>query len=230
MTQVALLEPKLFDAKSTEIADFVFETVLAADNDSEDDVQCKILGIKLLVAILQSMSESGISTDSETYTQKVHDLLFEKLEDENDDVRAASATSILKMSSIAKIKVELSTSQFASIGNVVRDSSLEVRKKVTKSLYRYLSHVKLSMRFAAVLLLGVADKDVEQAQNVKKYIASIIVVFRSLLAKTPDMTLDSDSAYELYPEYMLPHLIFLLAVHPNFNEEGPTYLAFQKYV
>jgi hypothetical protein len=87
----------------------------------------------------------------------------------------------------------------------------------------------LSMKFAAVLLLGVSDPDINHAQQVKKFVSAIIPYFRAFIAKTPSLKLDSLQAYDYFPEYMLPYIIFLLAHHPDYDKEQPMFLSFQKY-
>jgi flagellar biosynthesis regulator FlaF len=121
LREIALLEPTLFDRSATTVADFVFDQVLSEEEreDEQLDIQCKTLAIKLLVATTQSLEKSGISTDSEELTQKIHSLLFDKLNNPQEEIRLESCKSILKLCSLGDKKLHLTIPQFLKVGFIV---------------------------------------------------------------------------------------------------------------
>ncbi|KAL9645249.1 hypothetical protein ABK040_002449 [Willaertia magna] len=143
-------------------------------------------------------------------------------------LRLATVKSVLKLTIAKDFKLNLTMEQFLSIAYTVLDESQEVRKGFADKLFKDLQQARLGTRFAAILLLCVGDKNSEQALRCKKYFSKLVPYYRALIARTKGLTLSSPKAFETFPEYILPYLIFLLAHYPQFDKELPHMLPFQK--
>ncbi|KAL0479762.1 hypothetical protein AKO1_000736, partial [Acrasis kona] len=136
---------------------------------------------------------------------------------------------ILQLTESQGYQLKLSMQDFIHLSHLIyRHPSLRVRRSSSRSLFEALKQMKLTIRFASILLLGVCDSNQDHAQLVKKYSCAIIQHFRALISKTTSLDLDSKMSYETYPEYMLPYVIFLIAHDSNYQNESPSFLNYQK--
>jgi sister-chromatid-cohesion protein PDS5 len=146
-------------------------------------------------------------------------------------IRLACVKSLLDLASTSGHALTFTNDRYLRISYSIRDPVLEVRKGVMHKLYSLLKTGRLGTRFLAILLLGVMDESPNNATNAKKYIMEVIPQMRREIAAANvenSPTLDSDGSYQIFPEYALPYLIYILAHHPDFSSMSPDYIQFQK--
>ncbi|KAL0486397.1 sister chromatid cohesion protein [Acrasis kona] len=244
LCELATTIPKCFEEFNIDldsIQDYLFDDLLSpTDNDVSNHK--KSTAIQLLVRIVLLRSKSGLSDTSQQQNDKVIRFLQDQIksqhfihDDDDDDeddqqlVIMACFDGILQLTESQGYQLKLSMQDFIHLSHLIyRHPSLRVRRSSSRSLFEALKQMKLTIRFASILLLGVCDSNQDHAQLVKKYSCAIIQHFRALISKTTSLDLDSKMSYETYPEYMLPYVIFLIAHDSNYQNESPSFLNYQK--
>jgi len=272
LRQVVNYETELFRNDEEEIVEFALNQVLLIDREEKSsgwsslslETESKIEALKLLVDYCIASAKEGVTTESESTSSKLVDLLFDLLqyngsikailekdeksqdkmdtteessEEKKDDkkteidraaLRLSAFKCIIKLTTSNDFKMNLTVARFLQIAFIAVDSSVEVKKNVVDLLFKHLLKTQIGTRFAAILLLFVGDKNAELALRAKKYFSKLVPFYRNLISKTKGLTLTSQKACEIYPEYILPYLIFLLSHFPTFNKEIPHLVTFQK--
>lgn len=226
--------------------------------EQSKESKAKVLCIKLLAQWMISKAKLGMSPEYDSLSERISKFLFQVLEKQGDleekihmeqetndeeersvtptidqvdfaHLRLAAAKAILKIHACPECHLSLSMQHFLTLAFVTNDPNEKVRLEFAKALQKGLCNFSLNLKFASILLLAVGDPLQENALHARNYITVVIKVYRTYLSSHKDISLTSISAPKVYPEYILPYLIYLLSKHPNLEKESPQFFAFQRY-
>lgn len=222
------------------LVDYTIACAKEGVTSESESVSSKLVGIlfDLLIykgsikAILEKDLEKSDKMDTteeeDTEEAKKKDSNEKKIEIDRAALRLIAVKSIITLTKSSDFKLKME--RFLQLAFTSLDPILEVRKGLLEKLFKELRKAQLGNAFSAILLLFVGDKNSDLAVRAKKYFSKLVPLKRALIARTKGLTLTSRSAYDIFPEYILPYLVFLLSRHPLFASEEPQFLTFQKYV
>ncbi len=208
------------------------------------DTKIKILGIKLLGAHFVAKHKEGISTTLEDVTKKIREVLFRiirekgkisiqnvELEEEEEAqhkeksidyahfllTAAKTVVGILAHPDSQNL-LNLTLGEYLQLCFVSNAESSQVRLKFAERLHKALTRQMLGMKYAAALYLCVGDSNMRNATTAKA-LASFVVFSHREIQHAKKVKLTEQMAVFVYPEYILPYLIYLCAQHPAFEEQ-----------
>ncbi|GBG74693.1 hypothetical protein CBR_g19098 [Chara braunii] len=141
-------------------------------------------------------------------------------------IRLAAAKAVVRLAK--RYDTQISSTLFRLTITTVQDSCFQVRKELSQKIHMMLHDRAIPHRFACAFALAVVDVDKEQVTEVKKYMTDFVDNCRRearlRLAQLSEKT--AGTTLKLQPEYVLVHLVHVLAHHPDFprgpDRDNPT--------
>lgn len=255
IAQIAQYAPATFAAEHQRVVTaFIMQTVLttawsaAGDADrgnrpaaesadwAEPSSTCraKVAAIKVMVRHLLGLRENHA-----TYAEPVLQLLFAVLEkdgellaaattppDDRSRLRLAAGAAVLRLARVPVYAALISQARFQLLALTIQDAIYEVRREFAVKLNRGLSTLALPLGYMSVFVMSAVDPERDNVAQAKQFMQSNIRIRRALLEHSSEA---KRNQVKLLPEYGLPHVIHLLAHHPDFGT-GPQQLReFQRY-
>ena len=218
----------------------------AATNEDEwtsspsDVCLAKVLGIKCIVRRLMGMKDIDVEELKQVAAPSFRLLLSlldnaGQLKDkvytpphDRSRLRLAAACGLLKLASLKPLRACINPPEFLSIAFTIQDSCNVVRTIFARKLNTYLTRFQLPMSYMSMFVLAAIDPVPANSKVAAKYLQDNTLRRRKMTEHTSDM--DTKYNLNMLPEYALPHVISLLAHHPDFATDSDTLSEFQQYL
>lgn len=160
------------------------------------------------------------------------DILEGKEGQEESDInrakmRLAAAIGLIKIASYKEYIKIISSKQFRTIAYTILDDYTQVRKALISNLGSGLRSMALPIKFGAILALGIGDEERDIAVSSKRVFEQWVKLLDHYRSQR-NIQLSQDDSWKFCPEYVLPHLIHLLAHYPKWEEEQNQFPTFQR--
>ncbi|EGD72156.1 hypothetical protein PTSG_00177 [Salpingoeca rosetta] len=243
---IALLEPTVFAAFDRQITvNFVVKQLLMNNEEPEieeppDDApewtdeptlecQAKVLGIKLLVRRVlgksqrPNITEKQLADAADPCIRILTAILVGMGNLQRDSItplvdrsrlRLAAGCAFLKLAQDPRLRSRIDNPLFRQLATLVQDSCVQVRKRFCAKIEHGLDAPghKLPLSYMSMLVLSAIDPEPECREQSAAFLRSIIKKRRKLAARLPQ------AMQPLHlPEYVLPHVVHLIAHHPDFS-------------
>jgi len=188
-----------------------------------DETKTKIAGMKCMVRWLIGMksNESNVCGSSLRLLQHMlhnnGDLMKTGNIPQSDmcHLRLQAACCILKIAQVRQYRDLFTPLLYLELAMMVNDSELEIRRIFINKLYCALFCFHINISFLSLFAMVSQETSKEQRERGTALYHQLVRRFREF---NKDKGVGSTSPSPLTPEYMLPHLIYLLADDPDFQQ------------
>eukprot|EP00045_Choanoeca_perplexa_P017847 m.268532 g.268532 ORF g.268532 m.268532 type:complete len:1316 (+) comp17653_c0_seq2:13-3960(+) len=251
LAQIALKAPIVFDEHSKFIiVNFAVNELLLKnenpveidDDDAEweDEIsqEClaRVYAIELLVNRLLGKLNQGVEEDQlatvakpplklmTTCLQSYGQLIDQRNISASDAsrLRLACAQGLLTLASKPAFRRMITPARFCILSTTMQDSCVEVRSAFREQLHGYLNQRLLPVSYCAMFVLSAIDPDVSCRKASLQHLRNVVVRRRKL-----STLIEKD---QNLPEYALPHLVYMLAHHEDFEDSAEALEMFSQYI
>ncbi|CAI2176405.1 15434_t:CDS:10 [Funneliformis geosporum] len=241
-SQCALYTPTIYEQESNTIANFIIKelimknhnanvvdkTVWVDDNELDDECKAKVLGIKVLVNRLLTITDAENALD---LSKPVFKLLWKLIREGGEllpdkstrpshksRLRLAAVRSVLKLARKTIYDSMIPFAEFQGLAQMIQDKCYNIRFAFASQLIKYCGKHQLTTRFLSIFFLIAHDPDVTIREMVGAFLTRYSLASRAIRDKS------------MHLEMSLVQLIHLLSHHPDFSRETDTLNEFVVYI
>ncbi|XP_021854385.2 sister chromatid cohesion protein PDS5 homolog A [Spinacia oleracea] len=220
----------VFETRESEIVEFIKIKILKCSNKGQDKPKTrwrdqselcllKIFGIKALVKSYLPVKDAHLRGGIDSLIEILRNMLSfgdfsEELESSSVDkahLKLASAKAILRLSRSWENNIPADVFHLAL--RTVEINFRQARKLFLSKVHQYIKDRILDPKYACAFLLDIFASKHADIEEDKHNLGEVIQMCRQVKAR--QLSIQSDTNFlGLYPEYILPYLVHMLAHHP----------------
>ncbi|XP_039053711.1 sister chromatid cohesion protein PDS5 homolog A-like isoform X1 [Hibiscus syriacus] len=227
----------VFETRESEVEEFIKTKILGCSNDADCSAkECwhdkselcmlKVFGIKTLVKSYLPVKDAHLRPAIDNLLGLLRNILsFGEISEDiksslvdKAHLRLTAAKAVLRLSRNWDHKIPVDI--FYLTLRAAEISFPQARKQFLSKVHQYIKDRLLDAKYACAFLLGVPGyKELKLDEQEKQNLADIFQMYQQ--ARVRQVAIQSDTSSSiLYPEYILPYLVHVLAHHscPNPDE------------